>query len=67
MAILRSDNSHVFDHAMYSNVTVPANGTWSRSATNKIWNTNPPGIYKAIIREKIDGQWFDFDTTGDRV
>ena len=62
IAILRSDNSFVFDFAMYSNITIPANGTWSQTATNKIYATQPAGTYKAVVRGKYQGAWFDFDT-----
>lgn len=67
IAILRADNTHVYDFAMYSNVTISAYGTWSQTATNYFYTTQPPGTYKAVIRGKYQGQWFDFDTTGGGV
>ena len=64
VAILRSDNSHLFDLAIYNNVTISANGTWSRAPTGQIYDTSPPGTYKAIIRGKVSGgNWFDFGVT----
>ena len=68
VAILRSDNSLLFDLAMYNNVTIPANGTWSQSPTGQIYTSNPPGTYKAVIRGKVPGgDWFDFSVTGSGV
>ena len=55
VAILRSDNSHLFDLAMYDNVTISANGTWSQSPTGQIYSSSPPGTYKAIIKGKVAG------------
>lgn len=63
VAVLQADGTFIFDAATYPNVTVPANGTWSRTATNYLYNTRPPGTYKVMIRGYIDGQWFDFDYT----
>lgn len=67
VAILRSDNSKVFDFAMYSSVSIGANDTWNRTATNYLFATQPPGSYKVVIRGQYQGQWFDFDTTGSGV
>jgi len=68
IAILRSDNSLLFDLEIYNNVTIPANGTWSQSPTRQIFSTNPPGNYKAVIRGKVaDGDWFDFSVTDSGV
>jgi hypothetical protein len=69
IAILDPYDGLVFDWAMFSNVTIPANGTFSESVTNSIYarNDRPNGTYKAVIRGKVDGQWFDFDTTGNGV
>lgn len=67
IAILDSDGNSLFDFAMFYNVMISAYGTWSESATNKIYPDKPPGTYKAVIRGKVDGEWFDFDTTGNGV
>jgi len=69
IAILDPYDGLVFDWAMFSNVTIPANGTFSKTVTNSIYarNDRPNGTYKAVIRGKVDGQWFDFDTTGNGV
>lgn len=67
VAILDSNGGFVFDFAMYNNVFVSANGTWGIPASNYIYASRPPGTYQAMIRGKVDGQWFDFDTTGGGV
>jgi surface antigen len=68
IAILKSDGSNLFDAGLYNNITIPANGTWSQTATNSILATNPAGTYKVIVRGKLaGGNWFDFDTTGSGV
>jgi len=65
VAILRADGSTQFDFAMYSNVTVPANGEWGQTATNRVKSIYaPPGTYRAMVRGKLNDKWFDFDTTG---
>jgi hypothetical protein len=68
VAILRSDDSLLFDLATYSDITIPANGTWSQSPTGQIYTSNPPGTYKAMIRGKVaGGNWFNFSQTGSGV
>lgn len=65
VAILRSDGSHLFDLATYSNVTLPAYGSWTRSPEKRIYDSNPPGTYQAVIRGRVaGGSWFDFSVTG---
>lgn len=67
IAIQGPDDAYLFDFALYDNVSVSANGTWSQTATNTIYTSNPPGTYKALIRGKVGGEWFDFDVTGSGV
>lgn len=67
IAIQGPNDAYLFDFAMYNNVSIGASGTWSQTATNTIYTTNPAGTYKALIRGKVGGQWFDFDTTGTGV
>src|SRR5262245_28753024 len=63
LAILHADGSHFFDVGLYTNVTVPANGTWTFPVT---WRyLTEPGTYKAIARGRFNnGNWFDFGVTG---
>jgi uncharacterized delta-60 repeat protein len=68
IAILDASNTFLFDFALYNNVTIPANGTWTQSATNYLYASRPPGTYKAVIRGKVaGGQWFDLDTVDSGV
>lgn len=67
VAILDPNNNFVFDFAMYSNVYIGAYGTWNRSPTNYIYTSKAPGTYKAVVRGKYQGQWFNFGTTGSGV
>ena len=67
ITILNSNGADVFDFATYSNVPVSANGTWSRTATNQLFTTNPAGTYKAIVRGQYQGTWFDFDVVDSGV
>ncbi len=64
IAILRADDSHVFDLAVWNNVTIGANQSWSQTRTGQIWyngGANPPGTYKAAVRGKLaGGAWFNF-------
>lgn len=64
--ILKSDGTDLFELANYSNITIPANSTWTppSSPTGSIYN-NPAGTYKVVIRGKVGtGAYFDFTTTG---
>jgi len=63
------NDNYLFDFATYDNVTIAANGTWTRTATNYLYATRPPGTYKAVIMGKIAGEdkRFKFDTTGNGV
>jgi len=70
VAILREDNSHLFNLVMYDDVSFQANETKSLAPAGRIYNidSNPPGTYKAIVRGRLaEGQWFDFSTTGSGV
>jgi hypothetical protein len=67
VAIHGPDGSYLFDFAAYDNVTIGANETWSRTSTKPFYITNPTGTYKAAIRGKVGGQWFDFAVTGNGV
>jgi len=67
IAILDLDDNLISDFANYPNETISANGTLSRSGKNYLYDTHLPGTYKAIIRGRIGGEWFDFDTTDNGV
>ena len=65
VAILRADNSFVFDFAHYGNVTIGATQTIPMpTKSNLLYATQTPGTYKAVIRGRYQGQWFDFGTVG---
>ena len=67
IAIHAPNGAYLFDFASYDNVSIDANGTWSQTATKTIYPTNPTGTYKAVVRGKVGGQWFDFETTASGV
>jgi hypothetical protein len=68
VAILHADGSELFDLAMYNQVSFAANETRSFAPTGQIYDTNPPGTYKAVVRGRVaGGNWFDFSTTGSGV
>jgi len=63
VAILRDDGSHVFDFAVWDNITISGYGTWTQSVENYLYAASSEGIYKAVIRGKeTGGEWFDFGT-----
>ena len=62
--VRKNDGTPVYNAALFDNVALAANATWSRSVTSKLFDTNPAGTYKILIRGKVGGEWFDFDTTG---
>jgi hypothetical protein len=67
VAILDPSGTFIFDFAMFPSVTIPAYGTKSYSAQNYIYTSRPTGTYKAVVRGKVGGQWFDFDTVNSGV
>jgi GH25 family lysozyme M1 (1,4-beta-N-acetylmuramidase) len=68
VAILKLDDSLLFDLAMFTNVTVAIGGTWSRDTSGQIYTSNPAGAYQAAIRGKVHGfPWFKFSVTGSGV
>lgn len=67
IAILDPNGNFAFDFAMYSNVTVDTYSSWSATYKNSIYTNRPTGTYKAVIRGKYAGSWFDFDTTSSGV
>ncbi|MFC1476480.1 hypothetical protein ACFL5S_00790, partial [Fibrobacterota bacterium] len=61
IAILKSDDSHLFDLKTYDNKTFTANENWNKTEQGTIFTNNPLGTYKAVIRGKVaGGNWFDF-------
>lgn len=70
VAILRENNAHVFDLAMYDNVSFQANETKSWVPNGQIYcgGENRTGTYKVVIRGRVaGGEWFDFSTVADGI
>ena len=67
VAIHRSDGSYLQRVEMYDNVSIGANGTWSRSPTSQL-NGISPGTYRANVSGVVPGgNWFDFSVTDSGV
>ena len=67
IAILDPSGNFIFDFATWGNITVAAKGTKPLSATSSIFTNRPTGTYKAVIRGKYAGSWFNFDAVGSGV
>lgn len=67
IAILDPSGKFIFDFAMWNNITVAAKGTRTLSVTSSIFTNRPTGTYKAVIRGKFAGSWFDFNAVGSGV
>ncbi|MBC8183194.1 fibronectin type III domain-containing protein, partial [candidate division KSB1 bacterium] len=69
-AVLDANGNHLFNLATKSNITVPANGTYTYNAsgyTNTGYLSNP-GTYKAMARARVPGgNWWDWQTTGSGI
>lgn len=65
-AILDNNDNLQFDLQKFSNVTVPANETWTYTGSGYMGSQFPPGTYKAMARGRVTN-WFDFTTTGSGV
>ena len=65
-AILDNNDNLQFDLQKFSNVTVPANETWTYTGSGYMASQFPPGTYKAMARGRVTN-WFDFTTTGSGV
>jgi len=65
VAVHRSNNNNsiLFDAAMYNNVRIQANETFTKTVSTKIYNS-PSGEYIAIVKGYKNGGWFHFETTG---
>jgi len=67
---LDANGNYLFDLDKRSNITIPANGTYTYSAsgyTNSGYLSNP-GSYKAVARGRVPGgNWWDWQTTGSGV
>ena len=61
VAVHRSNNDHLYDVDIYYNVRIPANSTFTKTVSTKIYN-NPPGTYIAIIKGYKNGEWFHFES-----
>jgi len=67
LKIVNGVDVYQFDMWTYSNVSLPANGTWTYPAFGSNYIASP-GDYKAVARGKVGtGNWFDFQVTGSGV
>jgi hypothetical protein len=67
IAILRADGSYVCDFPPYSNVYFEPMQTKVFASIGHIDASNPPGTYKAVVRYRYGGNWYDFGRVGGGV
>ena len=65
VAILDASGNYLYDAYMRGNpLTISADGAYPKTITTYIYTSRPAGTYYAIVRGKLNGSWFDFDTYG---